>query len=181
MAIIRRTCRQSLWVLRGEMKASRLFRGRPWRGPIHREAPMFAGNAGPDSRRYRSSPDPERGPVAATADGGQRLGKTLTKPNNFYKTSVLEERILREQQGLASAPSAEPGPGTQHSPNRPAKRGSSAMAGRKTSKREHCQEGTHVACGVWPVGITRADEPSPLPPTYCFLLSVSVPHDRLTI
>lgn len=129
-------------------------------GPL--EFPVYEG--------YRPLLDQRKDRVPVTAllpDGGQRSGKTLTK-HNGYKTFVLKEEILREQERLASIPLAGPGPSTQQSPNRPAKRGSSKTAGQipkvageggsKPHEGEAASKKSRIAC-AWPVSPTNDEKP----------------------
>ena len=108
-------------------------------------------------------------PTAASPDGGQQSDKTLANTNRLYKTFALEDGILRERQGLAGIPSAEPGSSTQQSPNRPAKHGRDVaarrqprVAGNSGSKTNNgaSSSSTSVAC-IWPVCTAPNSKPCP--------------------
>ena len=129
--------------------------------------------------------------TAALPDRRQQSGKTLTNTNGIYKTFVLEDGILREQQDLAGTPSAEPGSSTQRGPNRPAKRGRDVAARRRprvagnsgsNTNNGASSSSTGVAC-IWPVGTVPNDKPCPctFPQSQNMLQHVRKEHLRVAI
>ena len=94
------------------------------------------------------------------------MNKTLKNTNNVYETVVLEE-FHREQQSLATIPSANPGPNIQRCPVRAAKHVSNAKAGQKPkgagkgrSAKGAAASRKSAAC-TWPVGIATGDKRCP--------------------
>ena len=119
--------------------------------------------------RYTAPPDPLMGlvpTITTIPDGRQLMNKTLKNTNNVYETVVLEE-FHREQQSLATIPSANPGPNIQRCPVRAAKHVSNAKAGQKPkgagkgrSAKGAAASRKSAAC-TWPVGIATGDKRCP--------------------